>query len=101
MEFIHNMTTNNRGLYFHILMSVFGTKVMMELGLDNWINSCVVLGLALLYELKQYIWMSGRDSGWDWTPYRSKLKWQADTVGDIVGAVLVNLIMLYKLIWWL
>ncbi len=101
MEFIHNMTTNNRGLWFHIWASVFGTKLMLEIGVDNWVNSLIVMILILGYETMQYIWMRGRKLGWSWTPYRSRIKWQADTLGDIVGAATVHWMILYKMIWWL
>jgi len=82
IDFIKEMTVGNRWLWFHILAGGFVAKVIYLIPVD-WNPVVFVACLAVAWEIFElykdgYKGYSGGAKGWF-----------ADTLGDILGAVLM------------
>ena len=94
-EFILNMFQKNTYLYFHVFCAGLFSWVMKFTPAPHMSILTSVITIAIGYEVLQYVDMKKDWKGWSWTPYRSKAKWLADMLGDIVSAVLISYWILY------
>jgi len=87
IEFIKNMTVNNSGLWFHMLVAIVYSFGMKLAGVNPMVTISIVASVAIGYEAMQAIEMFYNWKGWSWTVYRTRIRWIADSSGDIIFAV--------------
>ena len=86
VDFIVNMTYGNRWLWFHILFGGIGAKVFTMLGASRWQSFLIVCLIAVLWEVFEFEWEAKRRPDFVYGSYR---RWLADSLGDVVGAVVM------------
>ena len=80
------MTVGNRWLWFHILSGGFIAKVAPMI-LQNYSPFAIVAIMAVFWEIIELYWEG-------WRTYGSVKNWIADSLGDILGALLMAWVVL-------
>lgn len=88
----------NQWVWFHILFGALLFNGLVALNVVWWASALITIVLACLWEFAEYYIENDGQMGKIIMNYGSKEKWKYDTIGDILGVVLVVLISLIGLL---
>lgn len=99
-KFVMYSFCENQWLWFHIFACALGTKLFL-LYFTKLITFSLVFAITIIWEVIEFkleIYTSNnvcnKHINWLRTPYRSKQRWVYDTIGDVVGALIICLIVI-------
>lgn len=89
MNFLANMTVNNSWLWLHILGAGIVARLLLCFRIDKRIIITLVAAGAIIWEIAETL------TGDMAAVYGTYSRWIADSIGDILGALICAIIVIY------
>mgnify|MGYP006433799215 CR=1 FL=1 len=83
----------NVWIWFHMLFGGIGARIGEYIGLENIYTIITIFLLAIIWEVIEFIWDGGKEGMIK--IYGSLEHWFYDSLGDVVGAMWIALLVIY------